>query len=1123
MIDFAHLHCHSEYSLLDGMSTPAEIAAIVSTTGMHAAAITDHGSMSGVLKFQKACRQEGVKPLFGVEAYYVPALVSDDADKKSERFHIILLAKNNTGLHKLFAVMRRAWTTGFYYKPRIEWDDLIDLADDVVCLSGCMASVLCRQLSAGRESDAQATAEKFQTLFGSNYYIELQPWNDPILNNQLIDLADGLGIKLVGTLDCHYPTKLDRGIEEVLLSIAQAPGMNAEQERILKANAIEARGEKDLIKKMNMLMPNRKIRFDDIQPYIMSATEVVTAFADVGIHREDIFSNTVDIAELCSAEIETNRSLLPKFSKMFNSEDYLRDIATFALKEMGLDSEDYKQRLQEELDVIIKLHFADYFLIIWDICKWSDSNNVRRGPARGSVGGSLLAYCLGITYIDPIRHGLLFARFINAERNDLPDIDLDFEDKKRHLVKQYVKEKWDGQYVAGIATYSQFKAKGIVKDVARVFGAPYKDVNSITPLFDSIEELESSKQCRDFLDDHPEIPYIARRIQGRIKGTGAHAAGMVVSRIPLSEVAPIETRKEGNTTDRIEVVALDMDEVADLGLTKFDALGVRAISVIADCLRMIKDTVGIDVDALSQTLDDPAVFRELTLGNAVGVFQVEAGAYRNLITDMGVDDFADLVASNALVRPGALMAQGKDYLKCKQGKAKPLFVHESVSAILAETNGAIIYQEQLMQMAVILGDFTWSEADVLRKIIGKKHDSSEFDPLREKFISNASKRIAPAKAKKLWEDFEKGSLYMFNKAHAVGYSVLSYQCSWLKLYYPTEFILALLGNEDEKERISTVLHEANRLGIALHTPDINLSDEHFSVNSGGGIRFGLRNVSGCGPTAIKEILDKRPFVSFDDFSGRCARKFVRNNLVDNLLKIDAFTSMGHKSAYDAKKYYLPILNYSAYADSDPTYIDILSPCGEIDTDGTDLFIVRGLVKAAIRKPNYFRVEIEDRTGVVAVFADKSATLKSKDYIIALVGQKTLVDYTDAMTATDNYEQSFANFLRMHDSTEVHPSVAALLQHSVGSFNDIKSFGIVLRNRVFNTRKGASMSVVYMYDPCLKKFFSLTIFPKQHGRMQQYLGAYEEVVYKKSETKSGGYSIDAIISVAEFVKMKAIAS
>ena len=1122
MTDFIHLHSHSEYSLLDGMSTPEEMVKIAADLGQKAISITDHGTMAGTFRLSQAAEKAGIKPILGVEAYYVPSLVADTDDKKAERFHLILLAKNQEGLNKLNKVMRRAWTEGYYYKPRIEWADLAHLAGDVVCLSGCMASHLSRLLM-NDDARAPGLAMQFHNLFKDDYYIEVQPWSGDEhteLSAKLIDLAYGLNIPMVGTADCHFPTANEAGIEEVLLAVGQYPGLGAAETRYIRDKAETARDIIDLTDKINHLMPDRRLRFDAIAPYIMSGDEISKMFR-TNLTKEfsdEIFTNTVEIADKCNASVRKRKGLLPKFQKNTDSNEMLREIAFKGLEKVSSDTI-YTDRLEMELNVIERLDFADYFLVIWDLVSWAKNSGIRVGPGRGSVGGSLLAYAIGITQVDPIKHGLLFARFLDEERGDFPDIDLDFEDKKRYKVKEYLKKRWGEDHVAGISTFSTFQPKGVVKDVSRVLGIEYARVNKLTPLFDTFDELKTNPKTKGFAEEYPEVLNIGRKLSGRVKGAGAHAAGMVVSSRPLYEIVPVETRKDEASDGRVEVAAFDMNEVADIGLIKFDVLGLKALAIIEDCISTIRSLHGEDVEHRSLGIDDPAVFADFNKGDTVGIFQVEAGAYTRLLQEMGISSFADLAVSNALVRPGALVTQGASYLAAKSGAVPVESIHPLVDSILEETYGTVVYQEQLMNVAQAIGGFTVAQSNKLRKIIGKKRDAAEFEPFKEQFIDTASKLIPKTRARKMWSDFEKSSEYMFNKSHAVAYSLLSYQTAWLKHYYPTEFIWASLVNEDDQSRISTLLLTANKMGVKILPPDVNESADGFALLNDNTIRFGLRNVMGCGDTAIKELLAKRPFMSIEDFRGRCAKNKVRKNVVENLEKVDAFASLGYHAPYEYEKYYLPVLNYPVYADSDTTFANLISKCAEVDAEAKDFQIVKGVVKATKRKPTYFKLEIEDATGSVEVFGPKDAPIRAKDYICAMVGDSSLVGYCDA-TQLDDMDDNFVQFLTMLDSGELPEDIAEATTYGAGS-EGAPSVGIVLSLRSFVTKKtGMDMGSAYIYDPINQKINKITLFPRLYKNLSPLLTPMNKIIYRKEPIKgSKDYCFDDIITVDFYLELK----
>ncbi len=1122
MTDFVHLHVHSEYSLLDGLSTPEEMARAASTHGQNSIAITDHGSMAGVLKFQDACKKQDVKPIFGVEAYFTPSLDSDNLDGKAERFHLILLAKNNKGLSSLYKLNKQAWNEGFYYKPRIDFEMLDSIVDnDVIALSGCRGSAIAKALEVGDYSRAERLTERFLSIFGDDFYFEIQAWNPEEINRGLISLADSYNKLVVPTLDCHYPFKEDSGVEEVLLTLSQYGSMSSSDKKYAGLHKSCAhKSDMSVLDKINKMYPHRRLRFDDIEPWIMGADDIKELFLKKG-YENAFLENTLEVADKCSASVSTRKSLLPKFSDKFESIWYLREIAESGLQSLGLDTvdnaEEYKERLLSELSIIDKTGFADYFLIIWDLVGWAKTQGIGVGPGRGSVGGSLLAYLLGISMVDPLKYGLLFARFINPERNDYPDIDLDFEDKRRAEVKEYLKKRWGSDNVASISTFGEFKAKSAVKDVARVFGVEFGEINNITQLFDDLDEMNKISRVREFCEKYVDVKPVAERLEGRVRTAGMHAAGVVVSSEPLWNVCPVETRKEATSDQRTDVTALDMEGAEAVGLIKIDVLGLKMVSVINDCLNQIKEHYGIDVSKESIGLMDPKVFEEFAACETTGVFQADAGAYRNLLERMECDSFEDLVISNALVRPGAMLTQGDEFIKRRSGKKKVKYAHPILEDILKETYGTFIFQEQLMQAVVSLAGFSWAEADTLRKIIGKKRDIMEFEKFRTKFVSN--NLIEEEAAEKMWDDFEKSSLYMFNKSHAVAYSMLSYQSMWLKLNYPLEYCWSLLANETNRERITTYLMEAKRLGIQVNPPDINKSDEFFSVDydDGGSIRFGLSNIDGVGSSAIGEIISKRPFGSMEEFEGRCVRKIVRKNNIESLDKVGAFKSIGHMSEYEHSKYYMPLLGFPVDQDIDDKNSDLLSPASSVEEGSTDLKFVKVVVRSIKRSSNYVRVEFEDPTGSFAVFTDVENDLKKNDYIYALVGDRSLHCYGDV--GNDDSDVTRLMDIVREGTSHDH---SWLYEHGLGDMDSGKAVAYVCSARSFKTSKGATMATVYVWDGV--RFCKIVIFPHVYSRYGQKLGSIEGnwVAAKPSPISKNeeGYKVsgaDDIIDINDFCR------
>jgi DNA polymerase-3 subunit alpha len=731
-----------------------------------------------------------------------------------------------------------------------------------------------------------------------------------------------------------------------------------------------------------------------------------------------------------------------------------------------------------------------------------------------------------------VKFDLLFFRFINPERDDFPDIDLDFEDKRRDEAKAYLRKRWGEENVAGISAYGTFKAKGSVKGISSVFGVPYTEANKATSLFEDLDEYRNSDKLSEFRRKYPEIERIAARLDGRYRTASAHAAGIVVSSVPIRDIAPIEMRTEAVTKNKIAVVAYDKDECGEMGLIKLDALSVRAITVVKDCINKVKERYGLDVKAESLDIDnpDPRVFEEFSAGNVVGIFQAEGAGYANLIQSMGIKNFKDLVASNALVRPGSYVTQGETYLAVRDGTQKARYHHEILEQILGETYGTYIFEEQVMKIAVELAGFTWAKADRLRKIISKKKDESAFDDYKIEFISGASRYITENQAQKLWADIEKASLYMFNKSHATAYSLVSYQTMWLKVNYPLEFLWATLTNEIEAEKTTTYLFEAQRLGIPILPPDVNTSDITFTLTYEG-LRFGILNIAGCGESAAKDIIDKRPFDSYEDFVERTNSRSVKKNVVESMDKVGFFESLGWSSQYEKERYFGPILSYPINLNNASPFDEIIAPCTEANTgkENTDLFVIRGVVKSAKRTQRYFRVEIEDSDGVCSSFADKEkADLSKRDYVIALVGDQTIHHYADFFDVESGEDQSgFGKFLR----NQIDPSFNMtpydhFLDHgcTYGIVGDRKTITVayLLSFVEFETKSGVKMGSCYFWNPDQGNFKTTVFADLVDSSKSRYLEPFNWVVIKTNQNpRRKETSLHDIISCEQFAKNKDI--
>ena len=995
---------------MDGLCSPHELLSAAKDLGHTSIAITDHGTLSAHREAQKAAKELGIKTILGLEAYISETDRFDKRDIKSRDDntqvfnHIILLAKNQNGLKNLQKMSEIAWTEGYYRKPRIDLELLDEYGDDIIVLSGCLNGLICKAFERGDEGKAKEYALWFKNRFGDDFYMEVQPHNPVEMNNKLLKLADEFGIKSVTTSDCHFATKDQRATEEALLILSTKPKMSKD------ATYESGKKIKDVFERLNHLYPDRPISFQDIDVYLQNRKDVSKWYIDAGITRTDIYENTLDIEnKIGDYEYYENLSLLPK--PKYDAHKQLVTMCEEALVAKGIDSDEYKERLNEELSVIKDKDFSSYFLVVADMINWAKDNNILVGPGRGSAAGSLVCYALGITEVDPIKYDLLFFRFINPERNDFPDIDTDFMDRRRGEVKDYLRKKF--KHVASISTYQYFKDKGVVRDASRVFGIPLGEVNKALKGIETFEDFESNANSQWFTDKYPEAVNLARELRGRIRGNGMHAAGVVVANEPISKYAPIETRTDPDdkVSGRVPVVGYDMDQAADLGLIKLDALGLKTLSVIKDTIDMIKDRYDEDISLRKIRLDDDNIFKDLSNGFTRGVFQAETTPYTNLLIKMGVSTFEDLAASNALVRPGAMNTVGASYIARKNGQEMIEYVHPIMQKFLARTYGVIIYQEQVMQACVYLGGMSWSEADKVRKIIGKKKDAKEFDQFKDKFIQGASEHIDKEVAEHLWHDFEAHAGYSFNRSHAVAYSMLSYWTAWLKHYYPLEFVFALLKNEGDKDTRTEYLLEAKRLGLKVLLPHINESDLDFTIQ-GNSIRFGLSNIKFISESIGNKIIEHRPYKSYEHFVEASKEKGsgINSRAIDALNSIGgaAFDDNVRKGTESENYYeYLNIPKFDVQGLS-PKVRSQVTPLEEFLEQGT--FIIMAMVKSIKKGSGWSRVELVDDTGTIGIFHNENTQIETNNMYFMLVGDNRIHRYVTIEDVVNKKEDPFVNYL-----------------------------------------------------------------------------------------------------------------
>jgi DNA polymerase III subunit alpha len=1082
-MNYAGLHVHTHYSLFDGIATPQEYVDRAAELGMPAIAITDHGSLSGHREMYRAAKEKGIKPILGIEGYITRDRF-DHTDKKEKNDpldlnynHLIILAKDATGLENLNKLNEIGWTEGFYKKPRIDWKVLEEYKEGLIITSGCLSGVLAKAIEADELAYAKDHIKWCKETFGDDYYLEVMPHNPAEINKIILDLADEFNIKPVVTPDCHHSDPSQKEIQElklILNSYSSKPEKDATYDKAKKRDG--------LMDKLDYLYgADRQMSFNKFEIHLLSYEEMKAAMGAQGIDRADMFESTLEIVDkIQDYNIQDHADLLPVQYQDPNGE--LKSLALEGLRLKGLaDKQEYLDRLDEELEIIKNKNFGPYFLVVRSMIAWAKKEDIMVGPGRGSAAGSLLCYALEITDIDPIEHGLLFFRFINPERNDFPDIDTDIQDNRRDEVKDYLVRQY--RHVASIATFLQFKDKGVVRDIARVLQIPLTDVNKVMKLVDTWDDYCNSKQTEWFREKYPEIELYGEQLRGRIRGTGIHAAGVVTSKQPIFKFAPMETRTAPGTKERIPVVAVDMAEAERIGLIKIDALGLKTLSVIKDTLNIIKERDGKSLDLHKINMEDANIYRMLSDGHTKGVFQCEAAPYTNLLVRMGVKNFAELSASNALVRPGAMNTIGKDYIARKHGKQNISYHHQVMKTFTQETYGCILYQEQVMQACTELGGMSMADADKVRKIIGKKKDAKEFDIFKDRFVEGASKFITPNDAKDLWHDFEAHAGYSFNKSHAVAYSTLSYWTAWLKYYYPLEFMYSLLKNEGDKDARTEYLIEAKRMNIPVKLPHINDSDVDFKIE-GKGIRFGLSAIKYISDNIANKYIAARPFrdykhleeFTFTKGSGANTRALAA------LRAIGAATFTDNpRNDEEVKENLYEYLNLPEFNYSIPQhfYAFINDVC---DFEEKGSFILMGMVKTIKRGKGWSRVEILDKTGSVGIFDEEQTTIETgKTYIILCSDNRIL-----SAVPADEIANHSNGLLKM-------------LNYRQLPYKDDEMFVVSFKPRV--TKAGKNMASLVLADTS-RDLHSVTVFPTSFAKAYMKIEEGHAYNFSFGKTKDG---------------------
>ncbi|MFH0925089.1 MAG: DNA polymerase III subunit alpha [bacterium] len=891
--DFVHLHIHTQYSLLDGACRIDQLLKLAKEYKMPALAITDHGNMFGAVEFYKKATAAGIKPIIGCEVYVAPQsrLKKDSSNNtKDTSYHLVLLVKNEIGYRNLVKLVSSAYTEGFYYKPRIDKELLAKHAEGLIALSACLKGEIPVLLNAGLEEKAIQVAQEYKGIMEEGcFYLEVQKngiKEQDRANEGLIKIGKELSLPLVATNDCHYLAKEDAKAHDILLCIQTS----------------------------KTIEDTKRLSFSTDEFYFKSPEVMKGLFADI----PEVIENTVSIAQRCNFEFEFGKLHLPHYTvpDNFNLDTYLDHLAKEGLKERypELDSNNEEPitknqeritRFETELEIIHKMGYSGYFLIVWDFINYAKTHDIPVGPGRGSAAGSLVAYALGITDIDPLRYKLLFERFLNPERVSMPDIDVDFCMEKREDVIKYVTNKYGKENVAQIITFGTMAAKGVIRDVGRTLNMPYSEVDKIAKLVpnilnitlqEAIKQEPKLQELRDKDSRVQELLKIALTLEGLPRHASIHAAGIVITPRPLTEYVPLYKGQKGEV-----VTQFPMNILESIGLLKMDFLGLKTLTVIHNAINLIEKSKGLRLDISTIPIDDKVTFELLSKAQTIGIFQLESSGMRDLLRKLKPEYFEELIAAVALYRPGPLgSGMVDDFIKRKHGKVPIEYDLPELEPVLRDTYGIIVYQEQVMQIASAVAGFTMGQADLLRRAMGKKkHEVMEKQS--QVFIAGAKERGKdPEIAKKIFDLMAYFAGYGFNKSHSAAYAQITYQTAYLKAHYPVEFMAALLTSEiDNTDKIVRYISECKEMGIEVLPPDVNISISDFYVKDNK-IRFGLAAVKNVGEAAVSAIIRTREehgdFNSIYDFCEYVDLRVVNKRVMESLIKCGAFDSTGWKRA-----------------------------------------------------------------------------------------------------------------------------------------------------------------------------------------------------------------------------------
>ena len=874
MSDFVHLHNHTAFSLLDGAIRVDSLIKKTKKYDMPAAAITDHGVLYGIIDFYRKAKKEGIKPIIGAEVYLSPG---SRFKKNRKRYHLVLLAQNNEGYHNLIQLVSKAWLEGFYYKPRVDKELLAEYSKGLICLSACIQGEIPQLLINGNYDLAQKAVSDYHAIFGKdNFFLELQNHNlqqEKEAVQGLLKLSREENIPTVVTNDCHYLNKEDAELQDILLALQTG----------------------------TTLADENRMTFTGQEFYYKSPAEMLELFPDL----DSAYQNTVKIADRVEVDLDFNHFYLPEYPDLGQEkspEDLLKKLCLKGLKAKGMGSDQKAvERLKYELKIIFEMGYAAYFLIVYDFVKYAEDNEIMVGPGRGSAAGSLVAYLLNITKVNPLKYGLIFERFLNPERVTMPDIDIDFDENRDQII-EYVKERYGTERVAQIGTFGTMAARAAVRDVGRVLAVPYAKVDKVAKLISSRkginQSLKDQKKLQELYHNDGEIKELidyARGVEGLPRHISTHAAGVIIGAEPLTQIVPLQKQDESVITQ------LPMGDLEALGLLKMDFLGLRNLTVIKNTLQLIEDRKDKVIDINNIPLDDSAVYKFLSTGKTAGVFQMESYLFQSLNKKMKPDRFSDLIAMLALGRPGPLGSNiVDDFIAIRHGKKEAEYLHPKLKPILEETFGMILYQEQVMEIASNLAGYSMGEADLLRRGMGKKK-LKLVAAEREKFVKGAVERgLTEAAAQEIFDQMEYFAGYGFNKSHSTAYAFLAYQTAYLKYHFPVEFMSALfssvMGNHD---KIADYIKASREINLKILAPDINNSHHDFFAESDKQIRYGLKAIKNVGSAAIEAVIKARKvkkFSSLIDFLKRVDISAINIQSLEAFIKAGAFDQIAESRA-----------------------------------------------------------------------------------------------------------------------------------------------------------------------------------------------------------------------------------